>query len=271
MPPLERTGHTSEGHHWYDRQGRPVYEVPSADGKRFVEPDVRHARKLGLVPGVSGIINCAAKPGLTTWQINQGIMSSLTLPRRPHEPDIEFIRRIVEDSQQQAQKAAERGTAIHAAIESYYEERPYSGEFRPHVEAVAQAVEARFGISRAGWHAERTFAHNLGFGGKTDLHSPLISPKILLDFKSKEFKEAPAKDNKVKLAWDENCMQLAAYRHGLGAPECVCANVYVSRDVPGLVHVHEWPEEDLERGWTMFLALLHYWKAARKYDSGWTA
>ena len=47
-----KTGIAGEGSHWYTRTGEAVYQVPSADGKRMIEPDLRHARKLGLVPGV---------------------------------------------------------------------------------------------------------------------------------------------------------------------------------------------------------------------------
>ena len=47
-------------------------------------------------------------------------------------------------------------------------------------------------------------------------------------------------------------------------------NVYVSRSVPGLAHLHVWEREDLERGWEMFKALLAFWQARQKYQSGWT-
>jgi hypothetical protein len=55
-------------------------------------------------------------------------------------------------------------------------------------------------------------------------------------------------------------MQLAAYRVGLGVPTARCANVFVSRNVPGLVVVKEWPLEDLNTGWEMFLHLLAFWQ-----------
>jgi len=56
-------------------------------------------------------------------------------------------------------------------------------------------------------------------------------------------------------------MQLAAYRAGLNLPKARCANVFVSVTEPGLVKIHEWTEEDLERAETMFSALLSYWYA----------
>ena len=35
---------------------------------------------------------------------------------------------------------------------------------------------------------------------------------------------------------------------------------------PGLVVVHEWTPEDLDRGWKMFESLLTFWKLKNKFD-----
>jgi hypothetical protein len=109
-----------------------------------------------------------------------------------------------------------------------------------------------------GWIAERAFGHELGFGGKVDLHSP---QGVVIDIKTKEFTD-PAKVD----AYDEHLMQLAAYRVGLGMPEARCANVFVSRSVPGLTRVVEWSQEDLERGWKMFAALLNFWQLKNQHQ-----
>jgi hypothetical protein len=83
---------------------------------------------------------------------------------------------------------------------------------------------------------------------------------IVLDAKTKEF----AEDDKVD-GYDEQCMQLAAYRHGLGIPHARCANVFASVSYPGLIRVVEWSEADLKRGWEMFQTLLHYWKLKNNF------
>ena len=113
--------HASESGRFYWPDGKPAYEVPSADGKKMVEPDIRHAKKLGLKPSVTTIQREAAKPGLVRWQVQQGILSALTLPRLPDEPLDAFAERAMRDSQEQARKAAEKGTAIHAAIQNYFQ------------------------------------------------------------------------------------------------------------------------------------------------------
>jgi hypothetical protein len=60
-------------------------------------------------------------------------------------------------------------------------------------------------------------------------------------------------------------MQLAAYRVGLGVHKAVCSNVFVSRNVPGLVAVKHWTETELQKGWNMFNNLLEFWQTKNKY------
>jgi hypothetical protein len=50
-------------------------------------------------------------------------------------------------------------------------------------------------------------------------------------------------------------MQLAAYRAGLGMPDARGANLFVSRNKPGVVVVKEYTSEELDRGWKMFQLL----------------
>jgi len=60
--------------------------------------------------------------------------------------------------------------------------------------------------------------------------------------------------------YDEHLMQLAAYRVGLGMPNARCANLFVSRSVPGLCVIREWTQAEIETGWKMFHALLTFWQ-----------
>lgn len=234
--------------HWYDRGGAPRYTVPAANG--FQRPTtLRDARKLNLVPSVTTILNIAAKPGLTLWMQRQVLLAALTLPRMADESEDTFIARILEDSKAQARAAADAGTDIHASIQGFYEGQDVS-RHREHVEATTRTITDAFGYH--GWIAERSFAHEIGFGGKVDLHSP---QGVVIDIKTKEFTE----NDKVD-AYDEHLMQLSAYRVGLGMPDARCANVFVSRSVPGLCKLIEWSQDDLSRGWEMFVRLLQFWQ-----------
>lgn len=253
--------HASESGHWYDHQGNPVWEVVGAKGQ-MVKPDIRHARKLGLLPGVSSINKCAAAPALTTYFVKQAVLSALTLPRRDAEPEDTYLLRIESDSQERGKKAAERGTAIHAAIQGHFQGKPPSEEFWPYVQAVVKVINDRCGVQA--WLAERSFGHEAGYGGKADLSSA----EWLLDFKSKDAADLDNPDK--KLVYDEHPQQLSAYRRGLVIPRARCANVFVSREEPIIVKFCEHKEEDLTRGLDLFDALLRYWQIKNRYDSSFT-
>jgi hypothetical protein len=247
----------AESTHWYSRDGLPMYDLMGSNGK-MRPTTLRDARKLNLVPSVTGIIRCAAAPGLERWKLDQMMQAALTLPRRDGESEKDWIARVWTDSGETARKAAERGTAIHAACQGHYEGESPCEEFWPHVQGTVAAVNNWAG-ARNDWIAEKAFAHPLGFGGKTDLHCP----HFLLDFKSKEFDE-----NTELKTWDEQAMQLAANREGQGFGMARCAIVYVSVTTPGLARLIEIPEEELSRGWEMFVFLLSYWKAKNKFRCG---
>ena len=243
----------SESGHWYTRDGIPRYTVIGKNGKER-NTTLRDARTDNLVPSVTTILNIAAKPALTQWLQKQVLMAALTLPRRPDEPEDDYIDRIMQDSKEQGRAAADAGTDIHTSIQAFYEGQ-VNTKHQEHVQGCVSVLREYFGEQP--WVAERAFGHSFGFGGKVDLHAP----NIVADVKTKEFSD-PAKID----AYDEHLMQLAAYRVGLGMPEARCANVFVSRSVPGLVVVKEWSADDLRRGWEMFYNLLTFWQIKNQHS-----
>lgn len=251
------TGRPSEGGHWYGRDGSCVYEIRGANG-RMRPVTLRDARKLGLVPGVSSIVSMENRPMLVRWQIEQALMAALTLPRIEGETEDAFMERAQVDSQRQAREAAERGTRIHAAIQGHFEGASCEAEFIPYVMGVVEWLAQRFGAD--GWEAECSFAHPLGFGGKSDLHHKTLP--AVADFKCKDF---PPEKQATDLAYPEHCMQIAAYANGFRMARPNCLNVFVSTRVPGLIRVREWDQEEIEEGWEAFQCLLKLWQIRRSY------
>ena len=243
----------SESNHWYTREGFPMYTVEAKNGSQRATT-LRDARKMNLVPSVTTILGAAAKPALIAWMQKQVLLAALTLPRRPDEPEKEYIDRIISDSKEQGRSAADAGTEIHTAVQGFYEGTVVD-KHQAHVKGCVEKIRTTFG--EHGWVSERSFCHDLGFGGKLDLHTE----GFVLDVKSKEF----GPDDSIA-AYDEHLMQLAAYRVGIGQPEARCANVFVSRTHPGLTVVLEWEKEDLDRGWGMFCALLKFWQLKNKHS-----
>lgn len=245
---------SSEAGHWYTRSGEPMYTVPSKKDGSLRNTTLRDARQMDLVPSVTTILNVAAKPGLTAWLQEQAILAALTLPRAPEEPESAWLKRVLQDSKQQGRDAADIGTEIHAAIQGHYEGRTGSA-YPIHVQTCTRTIEERYGARN--WICERSFAHEIGFGGKVDMHCE----DLVVDIKTKDFD-----DPKKVVPYEENLMQLSAYRMGLGMPKARCANVFVSRNNPDLATIVEWAEDDLQRGWAMFTSLLQFWQYKNQYE-----
>lgn len=245
MGGLSITSFASESGHWYKDDGAPAYSIIGKNGKER-PVTLRDARTENLVPSVTTITRLAASPGLDIWKQQQVLMAALTLPRIEGELEADFIARVMRDSKETGSKAAERGTLIHGVLEQAYSRKSFDDAYSVYVVGVMLSVGNLYGDEP--WCAEKSFSKD-GYGGKCDLHSPCV----VIDFKTKEF----TKDNLPK-AYEEQVIQLAAYRHGLGYPSAKCANVFVSVSEPGLVHIIEHSEEDLVKGLKMFNCLKDY-------------
>lgn len=238
--------------HWYDKAGTPRYTIIGKNGKER-NTTLRDAREHELYPSVTTILRCAAAPALERWKSNEKMLSALTLPRRPDELEADWLRRVEQDWQETGKKAADRGTAIHGAVERHILGLPPDPELLPF--ALAARAELDRVCGEQAWRPERSFAHPSGYGGKTDLHSD----EWLIDIKTKD-KVDP---NKTEL-YDDHYMQLAAYRHGLGIPEARCGILFVDRLVPLAVFAPA-EEHKLISGLQMFNALLAFWQAKNSY------
>jgi hypothetical protein len=240
----------SEAGHWYRKNGEPAYTMIGKNGAER-PTTLRDARKEGLVPSVTTIIRCAAAPGLTNWMIDQAIMAALTLPRLEGENDADFMARVKADSKEQARKAAERGTQIHAIVqrgfEGTLEEAALGDDVRYYLSACATLWRECGG--RPPWICEKSFAYER-YGGKCDLHTH----EWIIDFKSTD------KDIATLKTWDEHAMQLAAYRKGVNRPGAQCGILFIS-SVSAESRLIRICEDDLKRGLKCFMALTDFWYA----------
>jgi len=249
---------SAESGHWYRRDGSPVYTIMGANGI-VRDTTLRDARKPEnlFCPSVSGLIKLMAAPGLEHYKQESLMMATLTLPRLPHEPEKSWMARVWQDSREHARKAAEYGTAVHAAVQGHYEGVPPAPEFLRHVQGAVETLDEYFPNAR--WIPEQSFAHPLGYGGKLDLNF-VAHDGVVIDIKTKEWTD------KLPGIYDEHSMQLAAYRRGIGQPRAACGNLFVNVKNPGESYLAMHKQADLERGLAMFDACLALWKAKNKYD-----
>jgi RecB family exonuclease len=158
----------------------------------------------------------------------------------------------MKDSKATGREAAERGTAIHNIIESYFEQ-VYMPEKPAYLDAIDSALKSAFGEQP--WLSERSFGHPLGFGGKCDLMAKKINGKggFIVDFKTKT-----TDLDKIDV-WFEHELQLAAYREGLNLPTARCAIVFVN-GMTNQVKLVEVEEPQLQKGWECFQHLLRFYQ-----------
>lgn len=237
-----------ESGHWYTQSGEPAYTIIGRNGK-LRNTTLRDAKKEGLVPSVTTILRLIAKPGLEIWKQKQIALAALTLPRNEGESLDDFLVRVMRDAQEEAKQAADKGTAIHAQIEAYYQGRPMTA-YQDFVAAAVKEINAHFPNEQ--WLPEKSFASPLFYGGKVDLHST----NVVIDIKTK----SGISDAK---AYREQGMQLAAYANGLGIPGAKLANLFVDRDKPEaklIIHDQE------NTYWDEFVLLLKAWQLEKGYS-----
>jgi hypothetical protein len=246
--------YASEAGHWYDRDGTPRYTITDKNGKER-NTTLRDARKHGWFPSFSAAEEYAFKPQLQNWITKHVLFTSEALPRREGEELEDWAKRVILASRQKRDEAPDRGSLIHGCIEKNLTGRSdYPKDYEPHVNGAKAALDSWCGLTNLG--LEKSFAHPLGYGGKVDAHKP----GFVNDWKTKEFTQDNLPD-----VWPNHFRQLAAYRHGLGMPTARCAITYISTSVPGLVHLVEVQQSDLEYGWESFRALLEIWKIEKNY------
>ena len=258
--------------HWYLRDGRPFHEIAKKDGSGNRPVTLADARKVFALPSVTNVLGVLAKPGLDAWKIEQGIMAALTLPRRPEEPLDAFAHRIVADMGEQVEKAADFGSAIHAACEAYALNKQFPENIR-----LLTFLESWFrwfdsNVERVASIEQVVVHHEHGFAGRVDMVALLRGVGwAVVDFKTQKIKRS-AKGVPKPVFYETWPLQLAAYRQGIlasGAKNVTgLVSVVIDSVEPGPVHVKQWGGIDY---FGSFLAALELWKYVKGYDPRVTA
>lgn len=257
---------SSESGHWYDQDGQPAYTYIAKTGKYKGQErptTLTQARKLNLVPSVTGIINVAANESINFYKQNQLLLAAMTLPKRSKEDADSYMRRVKEDASQHASEAARIGTLIHADIQRGFQGEDM-GEYEASYHAVMRFLHLLFPKEK--WISEDTFASPLGYGGAIDLRNEAAT--IFIDFKTKD-DIAPAEDRKAKLGhqlvYDSHALQLSAYAEGCNCRIPQRISIFIDRQNPEYMTHYFWDTTEHERHLGMFMCLLSYWQDTRKY------
>ena len=248
--------------HWYTRDGKPAHTQPTKKGAKNKErpTTAKEAQTLGLFPSVSDILKMAANPGLDRWKMCQVVKACYDCPAGLDSYE-EYEAVMLEKAGLEAADAAELGTRIHAAIESYFThpDDPLDDEMKDYVFPVIDTIE-RLSITPVS-HEVVTVVPNLGYAGTTDM--AFISGPFngILDFKSTKTKpDEPVVPRQGHIA------QIAAYHRSYwshGKPiedNAIGYNIYISTTEPGRVQVSKYDAATLRRELEWFDLCLGLWR-----------
>lgn len=267
--------------HFYNADGESRHTIIGKNGKERTT-SIADARKLGLYPSVTTVMDIQSKPALIEWLQQELLAAAIESPYHPHEyPDVSLWKKqTLTKMRLKSKTAAERGTEIHGFLDEYFKfgsvptgsiavptginlgtmEMFYN--YLPNkvfIEPAIQLIDDTFGLE--GWVSERSFTNkHLGFAGCIDLYQPIKN--IIIDFKTKD-KEGL----KGVKQYEDHKIQLAAYQAGLEMPKNTRRfNLFISTNTttPGQCLLTECTEFD--RFNEMFYHLYRVWCLKNKYD-----
>lgn len=263
----------NDGGHWYFRDGTSCHEVPlKTDPSRKRNTTIKDAKDLGLVPSVTTVMKATKSPALDAWKQRQ-VIEACYNNKNVNLPLDQWSGMVTEAAFASVGKAADDGEQYHLVVESVVR-----NEELPDYELTIPP-EFFSGFCKW-WHemgvecdeTEVNFAHPSGYGGRMDfVGHDKDNRDVFIDWKTRDTK------GKTTLAYYRDSMpvQLAAYMNGyaykisddmlfLHDPRLI--SVIISRDEPGRVEHHEWPDDDHKHYLYAFNALFDWWKYVNQYD-----
>jgi hypothetical protein len=255
--------------HWYTRDGKAMHTVPNADGDGTRPTTLADARKLGLFPSVSAILQVLDKPGLDNWKTEEAIKAAMRLKRHAKESDEYYIERVVIESRKKVKDAGDFGTAVHGEMERYFEAKLARTEFAPNAQTFAHSapaiefLEAKQIVPVA--NEVVLVNHEHGFGGTSDLPCLMAMTKPgVVDYKTKK-----TEPGKPLIPYPDQAMQIAAYGATYWKEQfasCWGLNLYISSTEPGRTEAAAYSPAQLLAEWEIFKQLCAIWRHLNEYD-----
>lgn len=246
--------------HFYKSDGSSMHTIVGKNGKERTT-SIADARKLGLFPSVTTILDVQSKPALIEWLQQELLAAAIAEPYHPHEWDEDnWKKAMLTKMRNKSRVAADRGTEIHGKLDKFFQGKSVKMDKDwKFIEPTLLLIEKTFGLE--GWVSEKSFAQTrVGFAGCVDLHHP--EKHIIIDFKTKD-KEGL----KGVKQYDDHKMQLAAYQVGLELPSNTRRfNMFIStnENTPGQCIIEECRE------FTKYIEMFHhlhfFWMLKNKYD-----
>jgi hypothetical protein len=248
--------------HWYRVDGSPCHSLPRADGKTR-PTTLADAKTLRLLPSVTSILSIFSKPQLDIWKQRQVALAAERVERCDGELDDTYADRVMAAAFRQVAEAADLGSRIHAALESYYVGVPYPEDLAPYVAPVVKWKQEKQLIFAQREKVVVNLAH--GFAGTMDVAVRFGDGIGVLDFKTRK-----TKPGMPIIPYDGQAMQIAAYAATFWGEESLArvygGNVFISTTEPGRMEVFTYRPEQLVVEWETFRMACAIWRHLRNYD-----
>lgn len=286
--------------HWYKPNGEACHEVPAKSKPGTMRATtLADARKMGLLPSVTTVLDLLDKPNLTDWKLEQ--VSSewhrrLKVLVGPAEnlrnyadvaggvapmafaPFDELHAEICERAFQQVEDAADAGKLIHGAAELVLSGRDYDQDELVFLPELRERFPMRTFIDPIRAFVKEHDIHptghevkvvNLahGYAGTGDLPMSCRKGIGFGDWKTRKTK--PGKPVK---AYDHQVMQIGAYHGGhysvVPRPGDFIAgfNLFISTTEPGRVEGVWYSSEEVAAGYEAFTHMAALWRFLKGYD-----
>ena len=258
--------------HWYKKDGTTAYGA-----------SLKEAREMGYLPSVTTVDKVIANKGLEQWKIRQAVMSALTLDRikcvatieypdgtkwQVEEPDDDYINRILDDSRQQARKAAKLGSVIHHLAERTIKGKPlFFKGLRSDVWTLFKPLQKWIDDNILTGYSEKVLVNiEEGYAGKADFIGDLKdSNSVILDFKTRFIIPEDIKKNgeikKAKL-YDSDARQLSALHNAEPYGDCISVIISSNVDFAG-VWIYNWPYAKIQKEYEVFKSALNIYRITK--------
>lgn len=246
---------SSDGDHYYTRDGRPAYGVR-----------IKEVREQGFLPSPSTIMQVMNKPGINQWFAGVVADTALDMADEVRNGDRkEAVKQVVSAAKAKGQEAMDLGTRIHHSAEAILlGKKAINGD--PYSVGISDYCHRN--VIRTRW-VENTVTYiskDICYAGRVDA---LVEHQevglAVLDWKSSKVYRTKADKPQPKF-YDPYIMQLACYSRAIsGSPQPISIAVDTTPGHEGGIYEKIWSDLEWARGWRMFVLLYRLWCEDRKY------
>lgn len=260
----------ADGGHWYYPDGRPCHEVPKVGGSEKRPTTLRDARKNGLYPSVTKILDTIDNPGLNRWKQDRIIQACIENPFSEGENPGWYGARIAKIAQKRMVDARVFGSKLHAALEELHVYGFVGEDFADVKEWIKHYIQWQRANNVTIEQIEEVCVNpQWGYAGQLDAIGMVNNKKTIIDFKSQSVKKSDPKDELVPTFYPSWCRQLAAYKNATWPYkppriDQVMSLVFNSEE-PSYPWVRAWTAKELADGWKAFRYTARVWQALTHY------